>query len=126
MPRRILEGEVVSDKMHKTITVRVTRRYMHPVYKKYLRKSDKFAAHDENNHYKVGDKVQIIECRPISKNKRWLAIVNGVTELPAPNKKFSTPDAGKQATKKAPVKGEKTEKAGAKKPAAKSAKGKKA
>ena len=44
MPRRILEGEVVSDKMHKTITVRVTRRYMHPVYKKYLRKSDKFAA----------------------------------------------------------------------------------
>ena len=74
MPRRILEGVVTSDKMSKTVTVLVERRYMHPVYKKYLRKSDKFAAHDETNEFKVGDKVKIIECRPISKNKKWMVM----------------------------------------------------
>lgn len=71
MPRRILEGKVVSDKQDKTITVLVERRYMHPIYKKYLKKSKKFAAHDETNSCKEGDVVQIIECRPISKNKSW-------------------------------------------------------
>ena len=71
MPRRVLEGEVVSDKMDKTVTVLVERRYMHPVYKKFVRTSSKFAAHDENNMFKTGDKVAIEECRPISKRKRW-------------------------------------------------------
>lgn len=99
MPRRILEGQVVSDKMNKTITVLVERRYMHPVYKKYLRKSKKFTAHDENNVFKVGDKVEIIECRPISKNKRWLAIVNGQKELPEARAKFTTENAGKNLKK---------------------------
>jgi len=71
MPRRILEGKVVSDKQDKTVMVLVERRFMHPVYKKYLKKSKKFAAHDETNSCKEGDVVQIIECRPISKNKSW-------------------------------------------------------
>ncbi len=125
MPRRILEGQVVSDKMNKTITVLVERRYMHPVYKKYLRKSKKFTAHDENNTFKIGDKVEIIECRPISKNKRWLAIVDGKTELPEVRAKFTTENAGKNL-KKTVKKAEKktaeakaTEKAPAKKAAAK-------
>lgn len=103
MPRRILEGEVVSDKMDKTVTVLVQRRYMHPVYKKYIRKSDKFAAHDETNRCKVGDKVQIIECRPISKRKSWLVITDGQTDLPERRKKFTTQDAGKQAARKTPT-----------------------
>ena len=71
MPRRILEGKVVSDKQDKTVTVLVERRYMHPIYKKYLKKSSKFAAHDETNSVKEGETIQIIECAPISKNKRW-------------------------------------------------------
>lgn len=71
MPRRILEGNVVSDKMEQTVTVLVERRFMHPVYKKYVRKNDKYAAHDAENAYKVGDRVQIEECRPISKRKTW-------------------------------------------------------
>ena len=74
MPRRVMEGEVVSDKMDKTVTVLVERRYMHPVYKKFVRTSSKFAAHDENNSFKMGDKVQIEECRPISKNKSFRVI----------------------------------------------------
>ncbi len=74
MPRRVLEGVVVSDKMEKTVTVLVERRYMHPVYKKYIRKSDKFAAHDESNAFQIGDRVQIEECRPLSKNKRFTVI----------------------------------------------------
>lgn len=80
MPRRILEGEVVSDKMDKTVTVLVERRFMHPVYKKYVRRTDKYAAHDENNSFKAGDKVQIEECRPISKRKKWRVIT-----APGPN-----------------------------------------
>lgn len=71
MPKRILEGKVVSDKMDKTITVLVERRFMHPVYKKYVKRTDKYAAHDENNAAKEGDVVQIQECRPISKRKTW-------------------------------------------------------
>ena len=74
MPRRVLEGVVVSDKMDKTVTVLVERRYMHPVYKKYIRKSDKFAAHDESNAFQIGDRVAIEECRPLSKNKRFTVI----------------------------------------------------
>jgi small subunit ribosomal protein S17 len=71
MPRRILEGNVVSDKMDKTVTVLVERRYMHPVYKKYIRRTDKYAAHDEANAFGIGDRVQIEECRPLSKRKTW-------------------------------------------------------
>lgn len=71
MPRRVLSGVVVSDKMDKTVVVRVERRFMHPIYKKIIRRSKKFAAHDETNRCKVGDVVTIRECRPISKSKRW-------------------------------------------------------
>ena len=71
MPRRVLQGTVVSDKGDKTIIVLVERRVMHPVYKKFIRQSKKYAAHDEKNSFKAGDAVSIIECRPISKRKRW-------------------------------------------------------
>jgi small subunit ribosomal protein S17 len=92
MPRRILEGEVVSDKMDKTITVLVQRRYMHPVYKKYVSRSDKYAAHDGANRFKTGDKVQIIECAPISKRKRWTVLVDGqVPAEPVAEKKAAAP-----------------------------------
>ncbi len=74
MPRRILEGNVVSDKMDKTVTVLVERRYMHPMYKKYIKRTDKYAAHDETNAFGIGDKVQIEECKPISKRKTWKVI----------------------------------------------------
>ena len=74
MPKRILQGVVVSDKQDKTVVVSVERQVMHPVYKKIVKKSKKFAAHDENNQYKVGDRVSIQECRPISKNKSWTVI----------------------------------------------------
>ena len=71
MPKRILQGVVVSDKQDKTIVVRVERRLMHPIYKKFIRRSKKYAAHDEKNTCKIGDVVRIQECRPISKNKTW-------------------------------------------------------
>lgn len=74
MPRRVLQGTVVSDKADKTITVLVERRVMHPVYKKYIKKSKKYAAHDEQNKYKAGDTVSIIECAPISKRKCWVVV----------------------------------------------------
>ena len=69
MPRRVLQGTVVSDANEKTVTVRVERLVSHPVYKKTIRRSKKYAAHDEKNQFKVGDKVQIIESAPISKTK---------------------------------------------------------
>ena len=71
MPRRILQGVVVGDKADKTVTVLVERRVMHPVYKKIIKRSKRYHAHDEANHYKVGDSVRIRECRPISKTKSW-------------------------------------------------------
>ena len=74
MPKRILQGVVVSDKQDKTVVVSVERQVMHPVYKKIVKKSKKFAAHDENNQYKIGDRVSIEECRPISKHKSWTVI----------------------------------------------------
>ncbi len=74
MPKRILQGVVVSDKMDKSVVVRVERRVMHPVYKKYIKRSKKYTAHDENNLCKVGDVVQIIESRPISKTKTWVVV----------------------------------------------------
>lgn len=77
MPRRVLSGVVVSDKGDKTITVLVSRRVMHPIYKKYIKRSKKYAAHDEKNAHKVGETVEIIECRPISKRKRWMVVEGG-------------------------------------------------
>ena len=74
MPKRILTGVVVSDACDKTVVVRVERRVMHPVYKKFIRRSKKYAAHDEANTHKVGDVVRIQECRPISKSKRWTVV----------------------------------------------------
>lgn len=71
MPRRVLQGTVVSDKTDKTVTVLVERRVMHPVYKKFIRRSKRYAAHDADNKHKVGDVVYIRECRPLSKTKHW-------------------------------------------------------
>jgi len=71
MPKRVLLGVVVSDKNDKTVIVSVERRVMHPVYKKFIRRSKRYAAHDEGNVHKVGDTVFIRECRPISKRKCW-------------------------------------------------------
>ena len=74
MPRRILQGVVVSDKMDKTVTVKVEGRVMHALYKKFIRRSKKYAAHDEANACKVGDQVFIQESAPISKDKRWVVV----------------------------------------------------
>jgi small subunit ribosomal protein S17 len=74
MPKRILLGEVVSDKGEKTVVVKVERRVRHPLFKKFVRQSKKFHAHDENNEFHVGDRVRIEECRPISKQKSWRVV----------------------------------------------------
>ena len=74
MPKRTLQGVVVSDKQDKTIVVRVERRYTHPVMKKTVRSSKKYYAHDEKNEFKVGDVVMIEERRPLSRLKRWEVI----------------------------------------------------
>jgi small subunit ribosomal protein S17 len=74
MPKRILQGVVVSDANDKTIVVRVERRFTHPLYKKTVRRSKKYHAHDKANAAKLGDKVRIQECPPISKNKCWTLI----------------------------------------------------
>jgi len=76
MPKRILQGVVVSDAMDKTVVVRVERRVMHPVYKKFIRRSKKYSAHDETNSCKVGEVVRIEECRPISKTKTWTVVAD--------------------------------------------------
>ena len=71
MPKRVMQGVVVSDKADKTVSVRVDRRVMHPIYNKFMTRSKKFLAHDESNAFKVGDMVRIQESRPLSKRKRW-------------------------------------------------------
>ena len=71
MPKKILKGIVVSDKPNKTITVSVERKYQHPVLKKVIKSKKKYNVHDENNKYKNGDKVSIIECKPYSKSKKF-------------------------------------------------------
>ena len=76
MPKRILQGVVVSAKQDKTVVVSVERQVMHPVYKKIVKRSKKFAAHDENNQFKEGDQVSIIESKPYSKTKTWTVISN--------------------------------------------------
>jgi len=72
-----MRGVVVSDKQDKTIVVRVERKVMHPLYKKFIKRSKKFAAHDPENACKEGDQVRIRECRPISKRKRWEVLADG-------------------------------------------------
>ena len=74
MPKRILQGTVISDGNDKTIVVNVDRRVRHALYKKTITRSSKFHAHDENNVCIIGDKVRIIECKPISKKKTWTLI----------------------------------------------------
>ena len=74
MPKRILQGVVVSDKTDKTVVVRVERRFTHPLYKKVVRRSKRYQAHDESNVCKVGDQVRIQECAPVSKTKRWAVV----------------------------------------------------
>ena len=74
MSKRVLQGVVVSDACDKTVIVRVERRVMHPVYKKFVTSSKKYAAHDENNSYRTGDTVRIEESRPISKRKCWIVL----------------------------------------------------
>ncbi|NTU41648.1 MAG: 30S ribosomal protein S17 [Nitrospirales bacterium] len=74
MPKKVYSGKVVSDKMDKTVVVAVTRAFQHPLYKKTIKKVTKFKAHDEANQCKMGDTVQIVESRPMSKDKRWQVI----------------------------------------------------
>ena len=74
MSKRVLQGIVVSDASDKTVIVRVERRVMHPVYKKFIKHSKKYAAHDEHNRFHTGDAVQIEESRPISKRKHWVVL----------------------------------------------------
>jgi len=69
--RKIREGVVISDKMDKSVIVEVSRTVLHPLYQKYVRKRTRFMAHDETNECKVGDKVRIVESRPLSRRKRW-------------------------------------------------------
>ena len=69
--KKVRTGEVISDKMDKTIVVKVERRFSHPVYKKTVKRSQNFKAHDEKNECKVGDRIRIIETRPVSRDKRW-------------------------------------------------------
>lgn len=76
MPKRILQGVVVSDKQDKTVVVSVERQVMHPVYKKFIKRSKKYSAHDENNEFKIGDKVSIEESKPYSKTKAWTVLKN--------------------------------------------------
>ncbi|PPR28773.1 MAG: 30S ribosomal protein S17 [Alphaproteobacteria bacterium MarineAlpha9_Bin1] len=71
MPKRILQGTVITASSEKTIVVKVERRVRHPLYKKTIKRSNNFHAHDEGNDCKVGDQVRIIECKPISKKKSW-------------------------------------------------------
>lgn len=128
MPKRILEGRVVSDKANKTVSVLVERRTMHPIYKKYVKKSKKYAAHDESNVFRAGDVVRIQECSPISKSKRWTVISDAPQGREArqfaANKTAAAPKAPKSASAKAsadkakPVSAEKSE-TSVKKPAAK-------
>ena len=124
MPKRILEGKVVSDKQERTVTVLVERRYMHPMYKKYVRRTDKYAAHDDTNAFGEGDRVQIQECRPLSKRKCWTVITetkNGSGRPERTTKAEEKENTQQKATKKKskPAAEKKADAAPIKKPAAK-------
>lgn len=77
MPRRVLQGVVVSTKTDKTVTILVERRVMHPLYKKFIKSSKRYRAHDEQNRCQEGERVRIVECRPMSKSKRWAVLDDG-------------------------------------------------
>jgi len=79
MPKRILQGVVVSDKQNKTVVVKVERRFTHPLFQKTVRRTKHYHAHDENGAFKVGDTVFIEETAPISKLKRWRVVENATT-----------------------------------------------
>lgn len=81
MPSRILQGRVLSDKCDKTIIVTVERRFAHPKYKKFITRTKKYAAHDEQNQFKQGDIVKIRECRPISRRKTWEVMLKDESPL---------------------------------------------
>src|SRR5437870_7425514 len=114
MPKRVLQGVVVSDACNKTVVVRVERRVMHPVYKKFVSRSKKYAAHDEDNRYHAGDAVRIQESRPLSKRKHWIVLVDpGAPPVPPPE----PPPAAEQAApaprrRRAPRSAAATEEAG--------------
>ena len=72
--KRTLQGKVVSDKMDKTITVMIERRVKHPIYGKFVKRSTKLHAHDEQNECQIGDTVTVRECRPLSKSKSWMLV----------------------------------------------------
>ena len=110
MPRRVLEGKVVSNKADKTVTVLVERRTKDPLYGKVIRRSAKYAAHDEANTAEIGQRVTIEECRPISKCKSWRLVTGD--ETPAQETKKTT-------AKKAPAKKAAPKKVAAKKAPAK-------
>ena len=74
MPKRILQGTVVSDKNDKTVVVKVERRFTHPLFKKVVRRTKNYKAHDAENACKVGDRVSIQESRPLSKDKNWVVV----------------------------------------------------
>lgn len=74
MPKRIMQGVVVSNKMEKTVVVNVERKFRHPIYKKFIKRSKRYHAHDETNQHEIGDVVDIQECRPLSKTKKWEVI----------------------------------------------------
>jgi ribosomal protein uS17 len=75
MPKKILQGTVLSDKQDKTVTVLVERKFKHPLLKKVIKRSKKYSAHDENNKFNIGDKIKIMESKPISKMKRWTVLI---------------------------------------------------
>ena len=85
MPKRVLQGTVVSDANEKTVVVRVERRFTHPVMKKTVRRTKKYHAHDETNVAKIGQIVWIEECAPISKNKRWTLVQDAALNESAPS-----------------------------------------
>jgi small subunit ribosomal protein S17 len=101
MPKRILQGVAVKDARDKTVIVRVERRVMHPVYKKFITRSKKYAAHDEQNLVKAGDVVRIEESRPISKRKRWVALL-GEGVAPAPAAAGAEPPPARRKAKPVP------------------------
>ena len=107
MSKRVLQGVIVSDACDKTVIVRVERRVMHPVYKKFVTYSKKYAAHDENNRYRAGDIVRIEESRPISKRKCW--VVLGGPAGAAPGRRSARAATQTDPTEAAPTDFEKEE-----------------
>jgi small subunit ribosomal protein S17 len=108
MPKRVLQGVVVSDKQEKTVVVRVERRFTHPLFKKTVRRTKKYHAHDEGNAHKIGDVVRIEEHAPISKTKRWIVIEGGAgkrEEVLKPDRPDRKSKKEKQEKKEKPATG---------------------